>query len=92
MMDHDHETVETLGAAAVSGQPLSTMQRRRFLQAALAVGAGAVVGPALTPASAQAQASGTNTIVLTVTLDGGNDGLNTSVSYTHLTLPTIYSV
>ena len=77
MMDHDHETVETLGAAAVSGRPLSTMQRRRFLQAALAVGAGAVVGPALTPASAQAQASGTNTIVLTVTLDGGNDGLNT---------------
>ncbi len=77
MMENEHVTMEELGGTIEAGQPLNTMQRRRFLQAALAAGVGAAVGPALLPSAAQAQASGADTILLTVTLMGGNDGLNT---------------
>ena len=77
MMENEHVTMEELSGTIEAGQPLNTMQRRRFLQAALAAGVGAAVGPALLPSAAQAQASGTDTILLTVTLMGGNDGLNT---------------
>lgn len=80
MNEMNHETLETLGAVVESGRSLTTMQRRRFLQAALIAGAGTVVGvagPSLLPSVAQAQSSSTDTILVTVTLGGGNDGLNT---------------
>ena len=60
-------------------RPLSLMQRRRFLQAAAVVGAGAAVSPTVLAQAAGAQSSNTNTIVVTVTLEGGNDGLNLSL-------------
>lgn len=77
MTDQQHLTIQELGADIESGRTLTTMQRRRFLQAALIAGAGTIAGPALLPSVARAQTSSTDTILLTVTLDGGNDGLNT---------------
>lgn len=56
-------------------RPLNLMQRRRFLQGALAAGGTAVAIPTLFAEQAAAQA-GNDTIVVTVTLAGGNDGLN----------------
>lgn len=56
-------------------RPLSLINRRRFLQGALAAG-GALAVPAAFADYAAAQ-GGNDTIVLTVTLGGGNDGLNT---------------
>ncbi len=57
-------------------RPLNLMERRRFLQGALAAGGAAVAVPTMFAEQAAAQAS-TDTIVVTVTLAGGNDGLNT---------------
>jgi uncharacterized protein (DUF1501 family) len=57
-------------------RPLSMMQRRRFLQGAIAAGGTAAVLPTALIEQAAAQAS-TDTIVVTVSLAGGNDGLNT---------------
>jgi len=57
--------------------PLNGIQRRQFLQGALAAGGAAVALPSLFAEQAAAQASTTDTILVTVTLAGGNDGLNT---------------
>ncbi len=57
-------------------RPLNLMQRRRFLQGALAAGGAAVAVPTMFAEQAAAQA-GNDTIFVTVTLAGGNDGLNT---------------
>ena len=57
-------------------RPLTTMQRRRFLQGAIAAGGTAAALPTVFADQAAAQASN-DTIVVTVTLGGGNDGLNT---------------
>lgn len=56
-------------------RPLDLMSRRRFLQGALAAG-GALAMPLGFTDYVAAQQGG-NTVVLTVTLGGGNDGLNT---------------
>ena len=77
MIDDTYETLENLGDAIESERPLSMMERRRFLQAAAFAGAGAVAIPTFLAGTAGAQTSSTDTILLTVTLDGGNDGLNT---------------
>ncbi len=77
MIDDTYETLENLGDAIESERPLSMMERRRFLQAAAFAGAGAVAIPTFLAGAAGAQTSSTDTILLTVTLDGGNDGLNT---------------
>ena len=71
------ETLENLGDAIESERPLSLMERRRFLQAAVVAGAGAASIPTFLAGTAGAQSSSTDTILLTVTLFGGNDGLNT---------------
>lgn len=71
------ETLENLGDAIESERPLSLMERRRFLQAAVVAGAGAASIPTFLTGTAGAQSSSTDTILLTVTLFGGNDGLNT---------------
>ncbi len=56
-------------------RPLSRMNRRRFLQGALIAGGSLAVPTAFADYAA---AQGANdTVVLTVTLGGGNDGLNT---------------
>lgn len=55
----------------------SLIDRRRFLQGALAAGGAAVAMPSLLVDAVGAQTSGPGTIVVTVTLHGGNDGLNT---------------
>ena len=52
------------------------MARRRFLQTALATGGAAVAMPSLLAEAVAAQAGGPDTILVTVTLAGGNDGLN----------------
>lgn len=57
-------------------RPLTMMQRRRFLQGALVLGTSAASLPTFFADQASAQ-SGTDTILVTVTLAGGNDGLNT---------------
>lgn len=77
MNDQALSTVDSLGSAVAEDRPLSLMQRRRFLQAALIAGTGAVAGPSVLAQAAGAQSSSTDTILLTVTLRGGNDGLNT---------------
>ncbi len=77
MSDQAHETAAELGGAIDSGRPLNLMERRRFLQAALVAGGGAVALPTMFADVLSAQASNTNTILVTVTLGGGNDGLNT---------------
>jgi len=56
---------------------VSLIERRRFLQAALAAGGAAVAMPSLLADAVAAQASNPGTILVTVTLHGGNDGLNT---------------
>lgn len=56
-------------------RPLNLMERRRFLQGALAAGGAAMAVPTLFAEQAAAQAAN-DTIVVTVTLAGGNDGLN----------------
>ena len=61
--------------AADPARPLSQINRRRFLQGALAAG-GALAVPAAFADYAAAQGAN-DTIVVTVTLGGGNDGLNT---------------
>ena len=61
--------------AADPERPLSLLDRRRFLQGALIAG-GALVVPTAFADYAGAQSS-PNTVVLTITLGGGNDGLNT---------------
>ncbi len=58
----------------MTGTPIA---RRRFLQTALAAGGAAVAMPSLLAEAVAAQAGGPGTILLTVTLAGGNDGLNT---------------
>lgn len=58
-------------------RPLSLMQRRRFLQGALVAGGAAVASPTVLAEQAAAASTGDNTILVTVTLAGGNDGLNT---------------
>ncbi len=63
-------------------RPLTLMQRRRFLQGALAVGGTAAAIPTLFAEQAAAQ-TGTDTILVTVTLAGGNDGLNTVGPFTN---------
>ncbi len=77
MSDKALETAADLGDAIDSGRQLNLMERRRFLQAALVAGGGAVALPTMFADVLSAQASSTNTILLTVTLGGGNDGLNT---------------
>ena len=57
-------------------RPLTRMQRRRFLQGALAAGGTAAALPTIFADQVAAQ-SATDTILVTVTLAGGNDGLNT---------------
>lgn len=57
-------------------RPLSLMERRRFLQGALIAGGGAAL-PTMLTSQAGAAPAGNNTILVTVTLAGGNDGLNT---------------
>lgn len=56
-------------------RPLTSMQRRRFLQGALALGGAAIAVPTALADQAAAQ-TGNDAIVVTVTLAGGNDGLN----------------
>ncbi len=53
------------------------LERRRFLQGALATGAGAVAMPTILADQAGAAGGADDTILLTITLAGGNDGLNT---------------
>lgn len=77
MTEQAISTVDSLGSAICDDRPLSLMERRRFLQAALVVGTGAVAGPTALAQAAGAQSSTTDTILVTVTLRGGNDGLNT---------------
>ena len=60
--------------AADPERPLSRIDRRRFLQGALIAG-GALVVPAAFADYLGAQ-TGLDTVVLTITLGGGNDGLN----------------
>lgn len=57
-------------------RPLTLMQRRRFLQGALAFGGTAAALPTVFAEQAAAQTTN-DTILVTVTLGGGNDGLNT---------------
>lgn len=57
-------------------RPLTRLQRRRFLQGALAIGGTAAALPTIFAEQVAAQTS-TDTIFVTVTLAGGNDGLNT---------------
>lgn len=59
------------------GRPISLMERRRFLQAALVVGGGTAALPTVLTSEAGAAPAGSDTILVTVTLAGGNDGLNT---------------
>ena len=56
---------------------VSLLERRRFLQGALATGGAAVALPSVLADAVAAQASDPGTILLTITLAGGNDGLNT---------------
>lgn len=58
-------------------RPMSLMERRRFLQAALVAGGAAAAGTTVLSAPAGAAPTGNDTILVTVTLAGGNDGLNT---------------
>ena len=58
-------------------RPMSLMERRRFLQGALAAGGAVAAGPALFADQAGAASTGSDTILVTVTLSGGNDGINT---------------
>jgi uncharacterized protein (DUF1501 family) len=58
------------------GRPMSLMERRRFLQGALLAGVSAAAVPTVLIDQAAA-AAGSDTILVTVTLAGGNDGLNT---------------
>lgn len=55
----------------------SRLDRRRFLQGALATGGAAVAMPSVLADAVAAQAADPGTILLTITLAGGNDGLNT---------------
>jgi len=56
---------------------LSSMERRRFLQGALVTGGAAMAGSTAFAEAAGAASTGDDTILVTVTLSGGNDGLNT---------------
>ena len=76
-MSEESFDAEFLASQIESERPLSLMERRRFLQAAAAVGAGAAISPMLLQRAAGAQSSNTDTILVTVTLEGGNDGFNT---------------
>ncbi len=58
-------------------RPMSLMERRRFLQGALVVGGATAAGTTLLADSVGAAPTGADTILVTVTLAGGNDGLNT---------------
>lgn len=58
-------------------RPMSLMERRRFLQGALATGGAAAAIPSVFASQAGAAPTGSDTILVTVTLAGGNDGLNT---------------
>lgn len=58
-------------------RPMSLMQRRRFLQGALLAGGAAVATPTILADQVAAASTGNDTILVTVTLAGGNDGLNT---------------
>ena len=72
------ESYETLETQLVNDpeRPLTRMQRRRFLQGALVAGGTAAALPTVFADQVAAQSS-TDTILVTVTLAGGNDGLNT---------------
>lgn len=59
-------------------RPLSRIERRRFLQGALVAGGSAAALPTVfLEQAAAAGAAGDDTILLTLTLSGGNDALNT---------------
>ncbi len=58
-------------------RPMSLMERRRFIQGALVAGGAAVAGPTVFAEAVGAAPTGDDTILVTVTLAGGNDGLNT---------------
>lgn len=58
-------------------RPMSLMERRRFLKGALAAGGAVAAGPTLFTDLAGAASTGSDTILVTVTLSGGNDGINT---------------
>ena len=76
-LDEQAQTIEATASDLSQGRPLTLMQRRRFIQAAAGATAGVAMGPTLFAGAAGAQTTGTDTILLTVTLGGGNDGLNT---------------
>ena len=80
------------------------VERRTFLQGAAVTGGAAVALPSILADQVGAASANSTNILLTVTLAGGNDAINTvgpfadgryqdlrgslAVSYTHLTLPT----
>lgn len=58
-------------------RPMSLIERRRFLQGALVTGGAAIAGPTILADQVAAASAGNDSILVTVTLAGGNDGLNT---------------
>ena len=67
------------------------INRRKFLQLGSLATGSAMLPKFLKAFEGRSALMGGNNVLVVLQLSGGNDGLNT-VSYTHLTLPTIYSV
>ncbi len=67
----------TIPTSTTPNPATSRLQRRTFLQGALAAGIGTAAVPTIFADSVGAAADANGPILLTVTLGGGNDGLNT---------------